>query len=170
MTLHFFSAAFRPEDESDRQRAVDRLPSIPADDPVLQMLLGATCELLRTPIAMVTVSDGDIQRIIGAVGIEPGSLPRSVAFCSHTITAAEGFLSVPDLRADPRFRANPLVRGGPQARHYTGAAVRIGSFPIGALCGIDLRPHGPASFRQRSELHRLASAVADRIEATQRMH
>ncbi|WP_066716851.1 GAF domain-containing protein [Sphingomonas pituitosa] len=165
MTLHFFSAAFRPEDEGGRQRVVDGLPSIRAGDPVLRALLAATCDVLRTPIAMITLTDGDVQRIVDAIGIEPMSLPRSVAFCSHTIAASEEFLSVPDLRADPRFRANPLVTGGPRARHYTGAAVRIGSFPIGALCGVDLRPHGPASFRQRAELRRLATAVADRIGA-----
>jgi len=168
MTLHFFSAAFRPEDEGDRQRAVDGLPSIKTGDPVLRALLETTCELLRTPIAMITLADGDVQRIIDAVGIEPMSLPRSIAFCSHTIAASEGFLTVPDLRADPRFRANPLVSGGPCARHYTGATVRVGSLPVGALCGVDLRPHGPASFRQRAELGRLAIAVADRIGAATR--
>lgn len=169
MTLHFFSAAFRPEDEGGRQRAVDCLPAIAADDTVLRLLLEETCDVLRTPIAMITVTDRDIQRIIGAVGIDPPTVPRAIAFCSHTIVARDGFMSVPDLRADPRFCANPLVRGGLQARHYTGAAVRIGPFPIGALCGLDLRPRGPASFRQRAALRRLAAAVADRIDAVRRL-
>ena len=165
MTLHFFSAAFRPEDEAARQRAVEELPPILPADPVLQALLGEVCMVLRTPIAMLTLTDGDVQRIAGAVGVEPMELPRSVAFCAHTIAAPDGLMSVPDLRADPRFRANPLVVSGPQVRYYTGVAVRSGPFPIGALCGLDRRPHGPASFRQRAQLRRLALAVAERIGA-----
>lgn len=168
MTLHFFSAAFRPEDEAGRQGAVDSLRPILPDDPVLQELLGETCTVLRTPIAMVTLTDGDMQRMISAVGIEPVVLPRSIAFCSHTVAAPDGLLSVPDLLADPRFRANPLVTGGPAVRYYTGAVVRSGPFPVGALCGLDHRPHGPASFRQRTQLRRLADAVAERIGAQPR--
>jgi len=126
MTLQFFSAAFRPENEMGRQQAVSRLPSISAADPVLHELLGEACMGLQTPIAMVTLTDGDVQRIVSAVGIEPMTLPRSVAFCSHTIAAADGSLSVPDLRVDPRFAANPLVLGGPCVRHYTGVVVRSG--------------------------------------------
>jgi len=134
-------------------------------DPVLHELLGEVCMVLRTPIAMVTLSDGDVQRVIGAVGIEPIVLPRSIAFCSHTVVAPGGLLSVPDLHADPRFRANPLVAGGPCVRYYTGVVVRSGPFPIGALCGLDRQPHGPASFRQRAQLRKLAEAVADHIGA-----
>jgi GAF domain-containing protein len=168
MTLQFFSAAFRPEDESRRQGAVDALRPISPGDPVLHDLLGEVCMVLRTPIAMITLTDGDVQRMISAVGIEPIVLPRSIAFCSHTVAAPDGLLSVPDLLADPRFRANPLVAGGPCVRYYTGAVVRSGPFPIGALCGLDRRPHGPASFRQRTQLRRLADAAAERIGAQPR--
>lgn len=169
MTLHFFSAAFRPEDEGGRQRAVDGLRPVAASDPVLQALVGEVSEVLRTPIAMLTLTDGAVQRIVSAIGIEPATLPRAIAFCSHTIAAPDGALSVPDLRADPRFRANPLVSGGPCVRHYTGVAVRSGPFAIGALCGLDHRPHGPASFRQRAQLRRLADAVAAHIGAVPRI-
>ncbi|WP_010543402.1 GAF domain-containing protein [Sphingomonas elodea] len=168
MTLQFFSAAFRPENEGARQRAVQGLPPLVPADPALHELLEAVRVLLRTPIAMLTVTDGEVQRVAGALGIEPVELPRSIAFCSHTIATAEGLLCVPDLRVDPRFRANPLVVAGPRMRHYTGAAVCSGPFPIGALCGLDVRPHGPASFRQRAELRRLADAAAERIGATPR--
>ncbi len=165
MSLHFFSAAFRPEDERARQHVVDDVPPISADDTVLRELLGAVCRLLHTPIAMLTLADGDRLRVVSAIGIDPTTLPRSIAFCSHAIAAPDGLLSVPDLRADPRFRANPLVCGGPMVRHYTGAVVRSGPFAIGALCGVDRRPHGPASFRQRVELRRLADAAAAHIGA-----
>lgn len=163
MSLHFFSAAFRPADEAERQRTVQRLAPIPADDPVLQELLESVRRVLRTPIAMLTLTDGDVQRMAGVLGMPPIELPRSIAFCSHTIATADGMLSVPDLQADPRFAANPIVSGGPRVRHYTGVAVRVGPFPVGALCGLDVRPHGPASFRQRAELRRLAEAAARRL-------
>lgn len=163
MSLHFFSAAFRPADEAERQRTVQSLAPIPADDPVLQELLESVRRVLRTPIAMLTLTDGDVQRMAGVLGMPPIELPRSIAFCSHTIATADGMLSVPDLQADPRFAANPIVSGGPRVRHYTGVAVRVGPFPVGALCGLDVRPHGPASFRQRAELRRLAEAAARRL-------
>ncbi len=163
MSLHFFSAAFRPADEAERQRTVQGLAPIPADDPVLQELLESVRRVLRTPIAMLTLTDGDVQRMAGVLGMPPIELPRSIAFCSHTIATADGMLSVPDLQADPRFAANPIVSGGPRVRHYTGVAVRVGPFPVGALCGLDVRPHGPASFRQRAELRRLAEAAARRL-------
>ncbi|OAN60180.1 GAF domain-containing protein [Sphingomonas sp. TDK1] len=165
MSLHFFSAAFRPEGEAERQRAVEALPPIAPDDPVLRELLEEVRRVLCTPIAMLTVTDGEIQRMVGALGVEPVVLPRAIAFCAHTIAAADGMMSVPDLRLDPRFSANPLVTGGPRARYYTGVVVRNGAFPVGALCGLDQRPHGPASFRQRAQMRRLAEAVAEHIGA-----
>lgn len=165
MSLHFFSAAFRPADEAERQRTVQGLAPLGGDDPVLGALLGEVCSVLRTPIAMLTLTDGDVQRVAGALGIAPVVLPRAIAFCSHTIATPDGLMSIPDLRADPRFAANPLVSGGPQVRHYTGVAVRVGPFPVGALCGLDVRPHGPASFRQRAALRRLAAAAGERLAA-----
>lgn len=165
MSLHFFSAAFRPANEDGRQQAVRAIVPVPADDTVLQAVLEETRRLLRTPIAMLTITDGDVQRIAGILGMPPFEVPRAIAFCSHTIATADGLLSVPDLRADPRFAANPMVCGEPGARHYTGVAVRMGPFPIGALCGVDVRPHGPASFRQRADLRRLAEAAARRLRA-----
>lgn len=165
MSLHFFSAAFRPADEAERQQAVRSIAPIAADDAALREVLEETCRVLRTPIAMLTLTDGDVQRMVGVVGMPAIEVPRAIAFCSHTIATTEGLLTIPDLRADPRFAANPLVCGGPRARHYTGVAVRIGPFPVGALCGIDTRPHGPASFRQRADLRRLAEVAARRLRA-----
>lgn len=165
MSLHFFSAAFRPANEAQRQQTVQTIVPVPADDAVLREVLEETRRVLRTPIAMLTITDGDVQRIAGVLGMPAIEVPRAIAFCSHTIATADGLLSVPDLRADPRFAANPMVCGELGARHYTGAAVRVGPFPIGALCGVDFRPHGPASFRQRAELRRLAEAAGLRLGA-----
>ena len=39
-------------------------------------------------------------------------------------------------------------------------------FVVGALCGVDMRPHGPASFRQRAELRRLAEAAGRLLDGT----
>ena len=166
MSLHFFSAAFRPADEAERQQAVRGIAPIAADDPALHAVLEEARRVLRTPIAMLTLTDGDVQRIAGILGMPPVELPRSIAFCSHTIAMPDGMLSVPDLLLDPRFAANPIVCGGPHVRHYTGAAVRLGAFPVGALCGVDMRPHGPASFRQRAELRRLAEAAGRLLDGT----
>lgn len=168
MSLHFFSAAFRPTDEDQRQQVVQRIALVPADDAVLVALLEETRRVLRTPIAMLNLADGDVQRTAGVLGLPPMEVPRSIAFCSHTIATANGLLSVPDLQADPRFAANPLVCGGLRARYYTGVVVRLGPFAVGALCGIDLRPRSAASFRQRADLRRLAEAAALRLRAASR--
>lgn len=169
MTLHFFSAAFRPAGEADRQRAVDDLMPVAPDDTELQALLGEVCTVLRTPVALLTLTDGDHQRVVSAIGIGRDEISRARSFCAHTIVTSDGVLSVPDLRTDPRFRANPMVVGEAGLRHYTGVAVVSGIHRLGALCGLDVRPHGPASFAQRRALRRLADMAAARMGAMPRL-
>lgn len=168
MTLHFFSAAFRPYDEVARQRAVDALPPIPADDAELQFILEEVRAVLGTPMAMLTIIDHEVQHMPIAIGVQPMTVSRAMAFCPHTMAEPDGVLCVPDLRADSRFSANPMVSGPMGIRYYAGASVMNGLDRVGALCGIDTRPGGPLSSAKRSTLGRLAQAVAAHIGAASR--
>ncbi len=50
-------------------------------------------------------------------------------------------LVVPNAEADPRFKHNPWVLGGPLIRFYAGHPIRTpDGFKVGALCAIDTRP------------------------------
>lgn len=165
MTLQFFSAAFRPYDEAARQRAVDALPPIAADDAQMHAILERVQSILKTPMAMLTIIDGDVQRMPIAIGMERMTISRAITFCGHTIAEPDGMLCVPDLRADRRFRSNPMVVGEMGIRYYAGARVMWGGNPVGAICGIDTRPHGRLSLAQRTELAILAAAAAAGIAA-----
>ena len=56
-------------------------------------------------------------------GLAATETPRSIAFCHHTIAAADG-LAVEDALLDPRVAQTPLVQGEPHIRSYLGAPLR----------------------------------------------
>ncbi|WP_084582680.1 hypothetical protein [Sphingomonas azotifigens] len=156
MTLHFFSDAFRVGRDAGRALA---------EDAAVDGVLAEVCAILRTPIAILALRQGTGARAVCATGIALAALPPSILGAAETFAMLEGVLSVPDLRADPRLRAHPLVAASPHLRHYTGTIVPGALAPLGVLCGMDVQPRGPASFRQRAQLRRLAGMVAERIGA-----
>lgn len=156
MTVHFFSDAFRSTHDASRALA---------EDGTVEGVMAEVRATLRTPIAILALRDGAGARAVCAAGIALAALPPSILGAAETFAMLEGVLSVPDLLADPRFRAHPLVAASPHLRHYTGTIVPGALAPLGVLCGMDVQPRGPASFRQRGQLRRLAGIVADRIGA-----
>jgi hypothetical protein len=64
------------------------------------------------PLAMVNLIDEHSLIVKSADGQAPGSVPRNISFCGHTILT-EAPLVVGDMRQDDRFADNPLVAGEP---------------------------------------------------------
>jgi GAF domain-containing protein len=94
----------------------------------------------HVPICLVTLIEADRALLISRQGIEGAEVPRQAAFCSHTIVTP-ALLVVPDTRADPRFRDNPLVTGAPHIRFYAGAPLAYeGEVRLGSLCIMDHKP------------------------------
>ena len=110
------------------------------------------------PIALISLVDEKRQWFKSRSGLDATETPRSAAFCSHAIEAADTMI-VPDALKDPRFADNPLVLGAPHIRFYAGHPVRARSgHALGTLCIIDTVPRD-LSADQQNMLRSLAGLV-----------
>jgi diguanylate cyclase (GGDEF)-like protein len=144
-------------DEMFRQEALLRtqLLDTPIEDR-FERLTRLASQLLKTPIAALSLIDRDRQWFKSILGFNVCQTSRDVSFCGHAILSPE-VLIVPDARLDPRFADNPMVTGAPNIVFYAGCPVRApdGS-RIGSLCVIDRVPHNPTA----EELHALSDLAA----------
>ncbi len=130
-----------PLDEVARQARVEALGVLDtAPDRAFDALTEAAAMICGTPIALITLIDGDRQWIKSRTGVDDREMPRRVAICTHAIMTPDQPFVVPDLAQDQRFATNPLVteRG---LRFYGGSPlITQESFGLGALCVMDTRP------------------------------
>jgi PAS domain S-box-containing protein len=150
--------------EQQRLTAVDRFMHLDAgivED--LNEIVALVADICQVPIALVTLLDKDTQWFKASVGTEVECTPRSVSFCSTTITQNQVYI-IPDIPADPVHRNNPLVTGEPYVRFYAGAPlITKDGFAIGSLCVIDMQPRELTSHQQKS-LQVMAKQVVNLME------
>lgn len=141
-----------------RYEILDTLPEREFDD--LTLLAAQIC---ATPIALVTLLDGERQWFKAKVGTDLSSTPRKIAFCDYTI-GQQNLLEVPDARKDERFAENPLVQGKPHIQFYAGAPlITPDGYCLGTLCVIDQVPRNLTP-EQRTALEALARQVVTQLE------
>ncbi len=129
-----------PENEPARLRAVETY--VRARAFVRADLIRGTAFLLKVPVAMIALVEEDRVRVLSRHGGDVRSVPRGVAFSSHTILS-DRVMVIPDTHADPRFSNNPLTRREPPVRFYAGAPlITRDGYAIAALCVMDWSPRG----------------------------
>lgn len=105
-------------------------------------------EWLDVPICLISLVDERRQWFKSVVGLDVRETPRVYSICAYALHERE-LLLVEDTHAEPRFAANPLVRGEPHVRFYAGAVLRgANGLPVGTFCVIAHEP------RQLTELQR----------------
>ena len=133
-------------------------------EPIFDELTRLASQLCGTPIALVTLLDGERQwfkSAQGAGGVK--EMPREIAFCSYALQES-GVLVIPDTSQDPRFAQNPLVTQAPHVRFYAGAPLcSPEGFVLGTLCVLDTQPRDFTT-HQSEVLQILSRQVMAQIE------
>lgn len=139
--------------EQERLNAVNRFKQLDADiirD--LNDLVALVAEICETPVALVTLIDEDMQWFKAKTGTGIDCTNREISFCNQTIKQA-GITTIPDMTADARHCANPLVVNDPNVRFYAGATlITKDGFAVGSLCVLDVVPRELNAHQQKSLL------------------
>lgn len=159
--------ALKLDDEAGRLAALNRYDILDtATEDEFEQIIQLVQRVFAMPMAAVTLVDGDRQWFKARRGIGPAETPRSIAFCHHTIAAADG-LAVEDTAVDTRFATSPLVTGDPNIRSYLGVPLRTpDGYQVGALCilGNEARRF---SLEDREILRRFSEVVMSQMELRQ---
>jgi GAF domain-containing protein len=106
----------------------------------------AASTITHSPIALVSLVDGERQWFKSKVGLDVSETSRDLAFCAHVIAQSDDKIFVVcDALEDDRFKYSDLVLGGPFIRFYAGAPLIVEGddgckYKIGTLCVIDRKP------------------------------
>ncbi|MUG98828.1 tetratricopeptide repeat protein [Scytonema sp. UIC 10036] len=120
-------------------------------------------QVCRTPVALISLLDGNRQWFKSKIGVTISETERDVAFCAYSILQQQP-LVVRNALLDSRFAKNTLVTAEPNIRFYAGAPlITSEGFGIGTLCVIDFVPRD-LSLEQVESLRLLSHQVVAQLE------
>jgi len=129
---------------------------------VFDRLVRLAAHVTGCPMALMTVLTPRRQWFKARTGVELAETPREWAFCNGALATGETFV-VADAAGDPRFAANPLVRGAPHVRFYAGVPLEdVQGRRFGTLCVLDREPRRLRE-RELRALRELAEIACDEI-------
>ncbi|MFD1256793.1 ATP-binding protein [Mucilaginibacter terrae] len=158
-----------PKNEDERQASLasyNILDTLAEEDFDSITLLAS--EICQTPVALITLIDGQRQWFKSAIGTSLRETPREEAFCTYTILGNE-MMVVSDARTDVRFADNPVVKGDPNIVFYAGVPlVNNEGYPLGSLCVLDTEVKELTS-TQVNALKALSRQVLAQLELRRKM-
>ncbi|HVE16270.1 MAG TPA: sensor domain-containing diguanylate cyclase [Chthoniobacterales bacterium] len=156
-----------PPNEEQRQKSLESLNILEtAIEERFERVTRLASRLIGTPIATITMIDGDRQWFKSVQGLASTEGPRETSFCGHTILS-DGPFVIEDATKDERFADNPLVTGDPNIRFYAGCPVHAPDGQrVGSLCVIDREPR-KLTPSQMEDLIDLAAMVDVEIKSKQ---
>jgi signal transduction histidine kinase len=157
-------AAALPANEAERLRDLRRYQVLDTPpDPGLDALTQLAKQIAGTPIALISLTDETRQWFKSRVGLDVVEIPRDWAPCAHAVATGENIVCS-DMRVDPRFADNPLVKGPPHLRFYAGMALTTPRGTVlGTLAVIDTVPRVLTLFQQDA-LALIARQIVDQLE------
>ncbi len=144
--------------------------ALPVDGPrarILDRLVNLAAELIETPIAMITIVEGDRQVFAAHAGLPEqvaaaGCSPLEYSICQYAVATGLPFI-VGDARKHPSLRDNRAVTDLGVAA-YAGIPLVIGEqFAIGSFCVADVVVR-EWSDDQLAQLTLLADIATDQFE------
>jgi len=152
-----------PTDEEVRQRVSALQAMAVLDTPpeegfdALTRLAALVC---GTPIAIVSLIDGDRLWFKSAFGVGVDSIDSVESFCCEA-ARSKTLLHVLNARRDPRFVNNALVTSELGIRHYAGAPILHNGVGIGTVCVLDIAPRTQTAtaLTALTEMATIASAM-----------
>lgn len=135
-----------------------------APEDTFDQLTALGSAFLKLPMCAVNLIGEQEQWTKSAYGLDTGSTPRNLSFCTHTIKGTEPLI-VADATGDQRFKANPFVTGDPHIRFYAGVPlINAEGVRLGAFCVLDDHPRHDFSDAEVDLLKKLGAIVIDRLE------
>ena len=126
-------------------------------------LTALVAEICETPIAIISLLDGERHWFKSKVGIDLEETPEEISFCQYVVSECE-VLNIPDTEKDERFKNNPYVVNEPRVRFYCGAPLKTDRGEIlGALCVLDQSPR-KLTDKQIFALRILSNQVVTQLE------
>jgi two-component system, NtrC family, sensor kinase len=156
----------KPDNEAERQAAVDRYGVAKKRSRVADALVAEAAQLFDAKFGIATIIDREKMLVTARYRSDLEEVDRAISFCGHAILNPRNVMVIFNASIDRRFAGNPLVRGSPNIAFYVGAPLIAPCGQVlGALCAIDNLPRAQLLPEARTELQRLAGRVTDELLA-----